>query len=297
LAGQNMDIIIAKTKARLNDTNNMKTKVNFLRYPGGKHRKIKYILPYLPRHDEIKGYFIEPFVGGGAVFFALNPKKAFLSDINQDLIDLYLGIKQFPKKIWEIFKSFPSDRDSYYNIRDMKIKNRTLAFHAARLLYLNRTCFKGMWRHDAKGKFNVGYGGQDRRWIINLNNLMKVSELLNNIPLVCSDFEPIIRSAEKNDFIFLDPPYKPGKSELINLHYTYNQFTYKDHRRLAKVLKSSTNKGVRWAMTISSHPEIIKLYDDNKIISIPIGEMKRLEILKKNSGEVLICNYNFSSKL
>lgn len=135
----------------------------FLRYPGGKQRILNHILPFLPTRENIRGLYIEPFLGSGAVFFALNPERAVLSDINPDLIDLFRGIRAFPRKVWSIYKSFPQDKNGYYEIRSVKTEGKNLAFKAARLLYLNRTCFKGMWRHSHTGAFNVGYGGQSRR--------------------------------------------------------------------------------------------------------------------------------------
>ena len=101
-------------------------------------------------------------------------------------------------------------------------------------LYLNRTCFKGMWRHASNGKFNVGYGGEDRRWVITHQNIIELSKLLNKIKLKISDFEIILDNVENGDFIFLDPPYKPGKKELNESHYTYSKFTFNDQIRLSK---------------------------------------------------------------
>lgn len=138
-------------------------KFNFLRYPGGKQRILNHLIPHLPLPESIKGRFVEPFVGGGAVFFALNPKRALLADINSELIDLYRGLRRYPVKVWEIFQAFPPTKKAYYEIRDSDVDGLDLASRAARTLYLNRTCFKGMWRHNSNGQFNVGYGGQDRR--------------------------------------------------------------------------------------------------------------------------------------
>ncbi len=265
---------------------------NFIRYPGGKQRILDYIMPFLPPRELINGRFIEPFLGSGAVFFALNPKSALLADINQELIDLYRGIRKYPLEVWKIYKSFPETKDAYYKIRGMKVDNMNLAFKAARTLYLNRTCFKGMWRHNSKGEFNVGYGGQDRRWVINKEILKGVSNRLKRAVLRCADFEEIIDESVKGDFIFVDPPYRPGDRELLHSHYLYGKFSYSDYQRLAKVLKRASNKGVKWAMTISSHPDILDLFPENYIFPIPVGTGKRPGVLTAHSGEVLICNYN-----
>jgi len=201
----------------------MENQVKFIRYPGGKRRLLKYILPYIPSSNYITGRYIEPFVGGGSVFFEIDPQEALLSDINGDLIDLYKGIKRDPKKVWNIYKNFPDTKKGYYEIRDSDLTNEDLYYRSARILYLNRTCFKGMWRHNSDGDFNVGYGGQDRRWVINKQNLIEVSERLNKALIKKSDFSNVLNDLEEGDFVFIDPPYKPGKKEMDNAHYSLCQ--------------------------------------------------------------------------
>ena len=271
----------------------MKTrKINFIRYPGGKQRLLNYIIPLLPSREQIKGRFIEPFVGSGAVFFALNPKCALLADINPELIDLYRGIRHSPSKVWEIYKSFPKTKKAYYEIRAIKVNRKDLAFKAARTLYLNRTCFKGMWRHNSNGEFNVGYGGQDRRWVISLETLKEVSNRLKHVVLKCSDFEQTINESKEGDFIFADPPYRPGERELFNSHYIYGKFCFSGYQRLAEALKKASNRNVKWMLTISSHPDILSIFYGYKIVPIPKGTGRKLGILTNNSGEVIVFNYN-----
>jgi len=266
-------------------------KVRFIRYPGGKQRILNHIIPYLPTRDSIKGRFIEPFVGSGAVFFALNPKCTLLADINKELIDLYRGIRRYPLKVWQIFKSFPTTKKTYYEVRSAKVDKMDLASRAARTLYLNRTCFKGMWRYNSKGEFNVGYGGQDRRWVICKETLVEVSNKLRYVSLKCSDFEEVIDACIEEDFIFVDPPYRPGEREMIHAHYVYSGFSYPDYQRLADVLKRASNRGIKWAITTSSHPDILHLFQGIWITPLPKGTGKRPGILTDNSKEVLICNY------
>lgn len=266
-------------------------KLRFIRYPGGKRRMLNYILPYLPSGQSIMGKFMEPFLGSGAVFFALNPKAAVLADINQELIDLYRGIRLHPQKVWEIFCGFPRTKKAYYEIRSAKGKKSDLAYRAARTLYLNRTCFKGMWRHNSNGEFNVGYGGQDRRWVISQEDLIEVSNKLKRASLKYSDFQKIIDSCIEEDFIFVDPPYRPGEREMMHNHYVYCKFSYDDHKRLALALKRASHRGIQWALTTSSHPDILHLFRGNHIHPLARGTGKRPGILTDNTGEVLICNY------
>jgi DNA adenine methylase len=252
---------------------------------------LSFLMQYLPSRESAKGKYLEPFVGGGAVFFALNPKTALLSDINPELIDLYRGLRNFPDKVWTIFQAYPTTKRAYYEIRDSKFERLDLPSRAARTLYLNRTCFKGMWRHNSNGRFNVGYGGQDRRWVINREALIEVSRRLKRASLRSCDFEEVIESSSGGDFIFVDPPYRPGEREMINDHYVNSRFSYNEHKRLSSALRSATRRGVQWAMTTSSHLDILRLFRHNKIIPLPKGTGNRPGILRDNSREVLICNY------
>src|SRR5206468_715448 len=113
--------------------------INFLRYPGGKQRLLRHLMQYLPSRLSIKGKFVEPFVGGGAAFFALHPRQAILSDINEELIELYRGISCEPNEVWNIFQAFPATKDAYYEIRNGSTEALDLASRAARILYLSRT--------------------------------------------------------------------------------------------------------------------------------------------------------------
>jgi len=264
----------------------------FLRYPGGKQRMFNQLMRCLPQKDEIQGKFVEPFLGGGSAFFMVEPRIAVLSDINEELITLYRGISLYPIEVWKIFKSFPPTKEAYYQIRNNEAAPNDLSFKSARILYLNRTCFKGMWRHNSHGRFNVGYGGQDRRWVINEDSLLEVSRRLKRVELLCSDFQPVIEACAGNDFIFADPPYCPGERELVHSHYLWNRFSFAEHERLALTLHKATKRGVKWALTISSHPDILKLYKGYRIAALTRGVGRSPGILTRNPGEVFISNYN-----
>ena len=266
-------------------------KLILLRYPGGKQRQLAKFAIYLPSKEAIQCRFIEPFLGGGAVFFHINPMKAFLSDINRELIDLYTGISNDPLGVWQEYVRFPSTRKGYYRIRNGNLKKFDLTMRAARTLYLNRTCFKGMWRHNASGDFNVGYGGQDRRWVISEDDLVAVADRLQKAELSCCDFEAVIDKAEEGDFIFLDPPYRPGQRELQHQHYEHGKFRFKDQVRLADALERATSRKVKWMLTNSSHPEINKLYREYIIEPLRMGTGSKIGQITSSSGEALIRNY------
>lgn len=263
----------------------------FIRYPGGKQRFLRYLLPLLPTGDAIRGHYVEPFVGSASVFLALDPNEAVLSDINAELIDLYRGLRDYPTRIWRFYSLFPGTKRAYYKIRRDRWRNRELAYRAARLLYLNRTCFKGMWRQNALGEFNIGYGGQDRRWAITRSNLSAVSSRLKKAAILQGDFEYLVDWCGEGDFIFCDPPYRPGEREAIHSHYSSFTFSYDDQQRLASALARATRRGVMWAITNTSHGDVLKLYKRSKIIALPRGVGKKPGLLVERGGEVLIRNY------
>ncbi|MBM3148862.1 MAG: Dam family site-specific DNA-(adenine-N6)-methyltransferase [Chloroflexi bacterium] len=271
------------------------TITNFLRYPGSKRRMLEFLEQYLPTPSTIVSRYVEPFLGGGAVFFMIQPKQALLSDINPDLIDLYLGIRQSPMEVWERYCAFDCSKDEYRRVRETKPCG-SLVDCAARILYLNRTCFKGMWRHNKRGEFNVGYGGQARRWVINADNLVMVARSLHRAELRCCDFEEIVYECQAGDFIFADPPYRPGEKEQTNDHYAGRRFTFRDHCRLASALQSAKKHGAEWALTTSAHPEIVALFGGNQVTMIPRGTGRRPGITVANSGEVLITSYHIGGE-
>jgi len=249
-----------------------------------------FLQNYFPILDASDGRYIEPFVGSGAVFFYLQPKWAILSDINPELIDLYRAIRYAPRKVWAAYCSFGNTKEDYHHIRD-DYDPQSLIERAARTLYLNRTCFKGMWRHNRDGHFNVGYGGQERRWVITEEDLVFCASLLRRATLKCQDFQFVIDRTRESDFVFLDPPYRPGHKECSNSHYIWQQFKYSDYERLADSLQRAKLRHVRWAMTISSHEDILQLLKGNYVLRIPRGTGKMPGILTSDSGEALVTSY------
>ncbi len=263
---------------------------HLLRYPGGKGRLLNALKFFLPSGKNIRGRYIDPFIGGASVFFYLQPKNALLSDSNPDLIDLYSALQECPYDIWELYRQIPEGKESYYNTRSIDPSELERPMRAARLLYLNRTCFKGMWRHNSKGQFNIGYGGESRRWVLSNPELIEASRRLRSADLRCSDFEPIVREAKKADFLFIDPPYRPGYREMQNAHYMGQQFIYSDQVRLAAALTQATTRGVPWVMTNSSHPDILRLYEGDYTATMRVGTGARPGLLSVGGDEAVIFN-------
>ena len=234
--------------------------LRFLRYPGGKRRIWPELSRALLPQRRTSYRYVEPFVGGGSTFFSMRPAVATLSDINGELIDLYLGVREDPNAVWEEYKSFPDTRCGYYKARALDPQKLPPVSRAARLLFLNRTCFKGMWRHNSAGDFNVGYGGQSRRWVISAQDLLDVAESLSGVDLICSDFETVIDGTNEGDMLFVDPPYRRGHREQLHGHYVGGRFTFEDQARLAAALGRASERGVQWTATNSSHRELLELY-------------------------------------
>ena len=249
---------------------------------------LRHLSEHIVSADGIRGAYVEPFVGGGSVFLNVQPHIALLADINTELIDLYKAIRWNPQGVWKNFAAMPADKVGYNYIRGLKPVDLDEETKAARLLYLNRTCFKGMWRHNRKGEFNIGYGGQGRRWVITENDLVTISALLGRTALMCSDFERVVDECGRGDFVFADPPYRPGHRELENQHYVGQAFTFEDQGRLANALSRASERGVQWTMTNSAHPDILSLYQGRHIVPLRRGTGTSPGILTSNSGEVII---------
>jgi DNA adenine methylase len=261
-----------------------------LRYPGGKGRFLRSLQPFLPLREEIKGRYVDPFVGGASIFFYIRPQRALLSDVNPDLIDLYVTLRDHPSETWNNYCQMPDGRGGYYYVRGLDPSALDPQSRAARLLYLNRTCFKGMWRHNKRGQFNIGYGGESRRWVVNELELLEVSRLLNSADIECADFEEIINKTHTSDFLFVDPPYRPGDKEMRNAHYVGQEFESSDQSRLAFALGRASDRGVPWVMTNSAHPEILGLYEGNSAAVMSIGTGSHPGLLSRSGREVVIFN-------
>lgn len=270
-----------------------KMNLRFLRYPGGKGKLIAFLQSIMPQGEGITGRYVEPFLGGGAAFLHIRPDTAILSDIDSELTDIYRGIRQYPHKVWEIYRSFPEGKEAYYQIRNTEYSAEPIYWRAARNLYLNRTCFKGMWRYGPDGRFNVGYGGEERRWVIRHKDLVELSRRLKGATILNSDFEPILAECRDGDFIFLDPPYKPGEKELVEAHYAYASFTFEDQIRLSIRLREiSTTHDLRWAMTNSAHEQICELYAGFVIERMRRGVSGIVGVHTDDTREVLIRNFS-----
>jgi DNA adenine methylase len=228
----------------------------FLKWPGGKRWLIQKYSHLLPTSFN---RYIEPFLGAGSVFFYLEPKQAVIGDINPDLIATYKGIKKDWKRVHHILESHQDKHtDShYYKVRDTIPKDPLE--RAARLIYLNRTCFNGIYRVNLWGEFNVPRG--DRNDVIfSDDDFESIARVLRRANIKHRDFEELIDDAEKGDLIFADPPYTVRHNVNGFLRYNEKLFSWNDQKRLASTLARARDRGAQIVATNANHDSVRHLY-------------------------------------
>lgn len=266
---------------------------SFLKWPGGKRWIADKLVDALP---EINTY-IEPFLGSGAIFFLLAPSKAYISDINQELIETYIVMQNYPDELKRklCYHQKKHSRNYYYKMRS--IRPRTEINRAARFIYLNRTCFNGMYRVNKKGEFNVPIGTKNN-CIYDIDLFEKYSQILKSAVIKCCDFEDAIVLANNKDLIFADPPYAMESGDNFT-KYNDKLFTWKDQERLLRSLVEARDRGANVVVTNAYCEEIKKMYEKEdfhiyeleRVCSIA-GKAEKRKIIK----EYLITSYLIDGK-
>jgi len=235
----------------------------FLRWAGGKQKLLKYLLKYVPE-DYMKNTYFEPFLGAGSLFLALRPRKAVISDLNSYLIDCYKAILQNPREVHRNLKIHIRKHSEiyYYKIRDIFNENAesTSYTQAARFIYLNKTCFNGIFRVNQSGFFNVPYGKKRYPNISSLHELKAISHKLRIAEIICMPYEKILSLVKKKDFVYLDPPYPPLTRSANFTHYTARRFTLSDHKKIANLAKKLDHIGCRVLISNADIDDIPRLY-------------------------------------
>ena len=230
-----------------------------LKWAGGKTQLIPKLQKCLPK---TYAKYIEPFFGGGALFFATTPKNAVISDSNPELINLYKQIVSNPELIIQRLSGWGNNEDLFYKLRALDWLKLPPEEAAARTIFLNRTCFNGLYRVNKKGGFNVPFGRYKNPKICNEDNIFAVSTALKNTEIVLGDYKAILKNhAKKGDFVFLDPPYLPISEYADFKRYTKEQFYEDDHRELAAEVARLQMIGCHVVLTNSNHPLVHELYD------------------------------------
>ncbi|OMD83445.1 DNA methyltransferase [Paenibacillus odorifer] len=232
--------------------------VPFLKWAGGKRWFTQRYARMFPQNFNL---YIEPFLGGGSVFFHLKPQQALLGDLNEDLINAYSCIRDDWEPITNLLVQHQLNHcvDYYYHMRETIPTN--LCERAARLIYLNRTCFNGIYRVNRQGMFNVPKGTKDSV-VFETDDFEKMSITLLNAELRTSDFEPLIEEANHGDFIFADPPYTVRHNQNGFIKYNENLFSWNDQIRLAAALRRAYDRGAIILSSNANHHLVRELYED-----------------------------------
>ena len=203
--------------------------------------------------------YIEPFLGSGAMYFALKPKQAILSDLNEELITTYLGVRSDPQRVQQELTKHHQNHCPEYYYQMRRYRPRAAYTRAARLIYLNRTCWNGLYRVNLRGEFNVPIGTKTNA-VLQTDDFPTVSSLLAGADIVKADFETTIDRAVKGDFLFVDPPYTVKHNHNGFVKYNETLFSWDDQIRLSEALIRAKNRGASILMTNADHQSVRDLY-------------------------------------
>ena len=253
----------------------------FLKWAGGKRWLVSERESLFPTSYN---KYIEPFLGSAAVFFHLLPTRALLSDTNRELIETYIAIRDDWNSVLRELRKHHKNHNKkyYYLIRDRKF--RTPILRAAQFIYLNRTCWNGLYRVNLDGQFNVPIGTKDRV-LLDSDDFESIADSLRRAKIIHSDFEPIIDRARQDDFIFVDPPYTVKHNFNNFIKYNEKLFSWDDQVRLKDCLVRAKSRGAQILVTNAYHSSVRNLYRD-------LGKMtpvKRCSVIAADSARRKIC--------
>ncbi|EGJ40110.1 DNA adenine methylase [Streptococcus sanguinis] len=269
----------------------------FTKWTGGKRQLLGELRSYMP---ETYGRYFEPFVGGGALFFDLAPEKAVINDFNEELINAYRQIKNNPAELINLLIKHKENNSKDYYLelrsadRDGRISRMTGVERAARILYMLRVDFNGLYRVNSKNQFNVPYGRYKNPKIVDVDLLYQISEYLNenDVEILQTDFAEAVKDAQTGDFVYFDPPYIPLNETSSFTSYTHEGFSYEEQIRLRNTFKELTERGVYAMLSNSSSPLVEELYKDFNIYFV---EAQRTNGAKSSSrgkiSEIIVTNY------
>ncbi|WP_201573134.1 DNA adenine methylase [Psychrobacter nivimaris] len=268
----------------------------FLKWVGGKRQLMTDIEPLIP--SNISTYY-EPFIGGGAVLFNQQPKKAVVNDYNSELINVYEVVKDNVEELIKDLSKHQNEAEYFYSIRAQDrqegFEQLSALERASRVIYLNKTCFNGLYRVNSSGEFNTPFGRYKNPNIINETVLRAVSRYLNDndIQLLSGDFEDALKGARKGSFVYLDPPYDPVSKSSNFTGYVEGGFGSEQQERIRDVCVKLNQKGIRFLLSNSATPFIKDLYKDFEIIEV--GAKRHINSVASKRGsvtEVLVRNYD-----
>lgn len=266
-----------------------------MKWAGGKTQLLDELIQRMPSNY---GKYIEPFFGGGALFFALLPEKAIIADSNPELINMYKEVAQNVDGVIKKLSSYKNEEEMFYDVRALDWKKMRPEDAAARTLFLNKTCFNGLYRVNKKGQFNTPFGRYKNPTICDEEHLWKASAILQKANIICGDYlEVLEKYAEKGDFIYLDPPYIPVSEYGDFKRYTKEQFYERDQRNLADEVQRLYDKGCYVLLTNSDHPMIYELYGKYKIEVLNTRRSISSKASTRRGRDLIVTAYPDSSPL
>ena len=275
--------------------NNYESLAPIVKWVGGKRQLIKYIQPLLP--DNIGTYY-EPFIGGAAVLLEHKPKKAVINDFNHELINTYNIVRDDVDALLLDLKNHVYESDYYYELRALDRSSAydelTAVQKASRLLYLNKTCFNGLYRVNSKGQFNSPFGKYTNPNIVNEQGLLELSRYLreNDITTRTGDFSVAVNDSESGDFVYLDPPYDPVSKSASFTAYSKGGFSSDDQLRVRDLCVELDCKGVKFLLSNASTEFINDIYSGFKVIEVGASRSINSNGAKRSKvKEVLVRNY------
>lgn len=271
--------------------------VPFLKWVGGKRQLIPEIKKLLPKGISNYPYY-EPFIGGGALFFELQPKRAVINDYNEELINVYTVIRDYPNELIEDLKKHKNTAEYFYEIRSIDrqplFNNLTNIERASRIIYLNKTCYNGLYRVNNAGEFNSPFGKYKNPNIVNEFVIKAVSRYLNSahIQILHGDYEIVLRDIPTNSFVYLDPPYHPISESSNFTGYVQGGWNKKDQLRLKCVCDDLNNRGIKFLLSNSASDFIKEIYSDYNIHIVQANRAVNSDSSKRGQiNEFLINNY------
>ena len=237
--------------------------------------------------------YFEPFIGGGAVFFYLNPEKAIINDLNEELINLYCNVRDEPQKLMEKLDDLQENVDDKEFFLDMRSKEPIDSLEkAVRTVFLNRTCYNGMYRVNSGGKFNVPFGDMGNPKLYEKKNIIACSQALKKTTILSGDYKKLNRRIRKNDFVYLDPPYVPLSDTSHFTSYTSEKFGEEQQVELLEFCKKIDKKGGLFMLSNSYNEFTEKLYQDFKIDTIKAARNVAAKTSSRTPiNELVVTNY------
>jgi len=267
----------------------------FVKWVGGKRqllKQVKNLYPFPDKFDIKNNTYFEPFIGGGAVFFDLQPYKAEISDLNFELITAYQVIQNNVEELIKSLQKHKYEKEYFLKIRKQDPLKLSDIERASRFIFLNRTCFNGMYRVNQKGEFNVPFGRYKNPMICDAENLRNVRKVLENTKIFHRGYQEVLKHAKKGDFIYFDPPYVPLNPTSSFTSYTKEGFGLKQQEELRDVFSELSDRGCFVMLSNSDTTIVRELYSNFKIHEVRATRAINSKAGKRGKvGEVVVVNY------